>query len=339
MTIPPEFRPDAAALPPVLRALLDDELAAGNQIVRRECGVPAPPVGAFLLLASAITTRPRASGDGLSFRDFSKFGFPGSFTDDGGVFYLFEPFAPELELDMDAIRDAHNAEIFHPLIIRSDPDTALGRFERSMTIDYEKWHDGDGYDMDALKAATAEERAAMEAMLLNRGAKGWRDVEALAALGTPRADEILKAASENPDPEIRMAVVRYAPKLVPEAKRVTSLVKALETAALFGGLSQALDEAAEFHPEPVVHALFRGALMRDGETAVQFAAMLMFVYGKASDPFDWGQRPFFLRFNTENHEERSAVFRELCLKLEVAASKYLSPSTVPAILRERSGVS
>jgi hypothetical protein len=192
-----------------------------------------------------------------------------------------------------------------------------------MVMGYQKWHGGDGYDMDALKAATAEERTAVEAMLLNRGAKDWRDVEALAALGTLPAVEILKAATENPDPEIRTAVVRFAPNLVPDTKRVTSLIRALETAAIFGGLSQALDEAAEFHPEPVVDALFRGALKRDGETAVQFAAMLMFVYGKANDPFDWDQRPFFLRFNTENHEDRTALFRELCQKLEVDGSKYL----------------
>jgi hypothetical protein len=323
VTIPPEFRPDVDALPPVLRALLDAELAAGNQIVRRRYDTPAPPVGAFLQLALRVSTRPRASGDGLIFHDFSRLGFPGSFTDDGGVFYLLEPFAPELEVDMDAIRDAHNAQVFHPHIIRSDPDTPLGRFERSMVIDYEKWHDGDGYDMDALKAASGEERAAVEAMVMDRGAKDWRDVEALAALGTPRADEILRRASENPDPEIRLAVVRYAPKLVPESRRVASLISALETAVLFGGLSQALDETAEFHPEPVVDALFRGALKRDGETAVQFAAMLMFVHGKADEPFDWDQRPFFLRFNTENHQERVAVFRELCQKIEVDASKYL----------------
>jgi hypothetical protein len=321
--IPPEFLPDADAFPPVLRALLDAELAAGNRIVRRDYGIPVPPVGAFLQLAQPVSTRARASGDGLTFQDFSKFGFPGSFTDAGGVFYLLEPFAPELEVDMDAIRDARNAQIFRPHIIRSDPNTALGQFERSMVMDYQKWHDGDGYDMAALKAATAEERAAIETMLLNRGAQDWRDVEALAALGTPQADKVLKRAIEDPNPEIRMAVVRYAPKLVPDERRVASLVRALQTATLFAGLSQALDEAAEFYPEPVVDALFQGALKRDGETAVQFAAMLMFVHGKANEPFDWDQRPFFLRFNTDNRDERIAVFRELCEKLQVDASKYL----------------
>jgi len=323
MTIPPEFRPDADALPPILRALLDAELAAGNQIVRRDRSNPVPPVGAFLQLAQRVTTRPRASADGLTFQDFSKFGFPGSFTDQAGVFYLMEPFAPEIEVDMNAIREAQSANIFHPTIIRSDPNTAFGRFERSMVIDYEKWHDGEGYDIDALKAATPAERTAIETLLLNRGAQDWRDVEALAALGTPRANALVKSAVDSPDPEIRMAVVRHAPNLLSSTKRVTSLVRALETARLYGGLSQALDEAAELHPKEVVDALLRGALKRDGETAVHFAAMLMFIYGKAKEPFEWDQRPFFLRFNTNDQQERTAVFLELCQKIEVNPSPYL----------------
>jgi hypothetical protein len=323
MTVPPEFRPDVEALPPVLRALLEAELAAGNRIVRREIGIPVPPVGAFLQLAKPVSTRARESGDGLTFRDFRKFGYPGSFTDDAAVFYLLEPFAPELELDMDAIRDAHNAAIYHPTIVRSDPNTALGRFERSMAIDYEKWHDGTGYDMEALRAATGAERAAIEEVLLSRGVEDWRDVEALAALGGAQADRMLTAAMGSADAEVRLAVVRYAPQLVGGAARVRSLVQALETAHLFGGLSQALDEAAEFHPPEVVDALLRGALERDGEAAVLFAAMLMFVGGQAREAFDWEQRPFFLRFDTADPRERKAAFLELCQKLGVNAAKYL----------------
>ena len=60
---------------------------------------------------------------------------------------------------------------------------------------------------------------------------------------------------ESPNPEIRLAAARHAPRLVPNSERVASLVKALETAQLYGGLSQALDEAAEFHPREVVEAL------------------------------------------------------------------------------------
>ena len=36
---------------------------------------------------------------------------------------------------------------------------AVSRFRASMNIDYEKWHDGIGYDLDALRAASNGERA------------------------------------------------------------------------------------------------------------------------------------------------------------------------------------
>ena len=75
-------------------------------------------------------------------------------------------------------------------------------------------------------------------------------------------------------------------------------------------------------PPAVVDALFRGALWRDGDVAVHFAAMLMFLHGMAGEPFDWEQRPFFLRFNTTDRREREAVFTELCEKVGVDPKEY-----------------
>jgi hypothetical protein len=51
--------------------------------------------------------------------------------------------------------------------------------------------------------------------------------------------------------------------------------------------------------------------------------MLTFLHGKADEPFDWEQRPFFLRFHTEVRSEREAVFHELCERIGVDAGKYL----------------
>jgi hypothetical protein len=184
-----------------------------------------------------------------------------------------------------------------------------------MAIDYEKWHDGVGYDLDAIAAAPPQERAAIQNLLLQRGTRDWRDVEALAALNTPAAQSELMAALEHSDAQIRLTVTRSAPQLVTESQRVSSLVKALDTAIEAGGLSQALDEAAEFHPKPVIESLLRGVLQREGETAVNFAAMLLFVHNKADSPFDWDQRPFLLRFNTPDRRERQAEFVELCGKI------------------------
>ena len=70
------------------------------------------------------------------------------------------------------------------------------QFHASMTIDYEKWHDGIGYDVALLQSATADERKEMEDILLGTGVTNWRDVEALAALNTPRAKKALKLALE-----------------------------------------------------------------------------------------------------------------------------------------------
>jgi hypothetical protein len=259
----------------------------------------------------------------LTFRAVNSSSYSGFFGDERGFHFIVEPpLPPTPEPDMGAIRAAH-AELPLPPLPDSDPNGALGRFERSMAIDYEKWHDGIGYDLDILRSASEAERRQIENLLLARATKDWRDVEALAALDTPRANEALRAALRHPNAEIRLAVVRCAPQLVSDGERTASLVKALQTAVFGRGLSQALDEAAEFHPQEVVDALLRGALHREGEFAIHFAALLMFIYGKAASPFDWDRRPFFLRFDTEDRVERTAAFRELCREIQIDDREYL----------------
>ena len=191
-----------------------------------------------------------------------------------------------------------------------------------MVIDYEKWHDGIGYDLDALAAMSPSEREAIETLLAHKQPRDWRDIEALAALDTPGARKALQAAMRDNDPEVRAAVISHAPHLVPDDERTRSTVRSLETAVIYGGLSQTLDQVEDFHPPEVIDALFRGALNREGDVACHFAAMLYYLHGKAPEPFDWEQRPFFLRFNTEDRKERAKAFAELCSTIGVDARKY-----------------
>ena len=116
---------------------------------------------------------------------------------------------------------------------------------------------------------------------------------------------------------VRGAVMRYAPELVPESQRRAALVQALETADFYAGLSEALDQIVTFHPPEIMAALFRGVLERKGDVAIHFAAMLMFLHGKAKSPFDWNHRPFYLRFDTRTRSDRERLFRELCEKIGV----------------------
>jgi hypothetical protein len=202
-------------------------------------------------------------------------------------------------------------------------DDASKRFLDSMIIDYEKWHDGVGYDLNALAQVPPAELKAIETTLLQHSPRDWRDIEALARIDSPAARAAVEAALKSSNPQIRQTAMEYAGDKLDDNSRELLLVKSLEPDVIYGGLTQALDEAADFHPPAVVDALLRGALNRDGDIAVHFAALLMYIHDKAAEPFDWAHRPFFLRFNTSDGAERKAVFRELCKKIDVEASRYV----------------
>ncbi len=200
---------------------------------------------------------------------------------------------------------------------------AATRFIASMTITYDMWHDGDGYNLEFLAAIPPAELPAIAALLINHTPRDWRDIEALAQIDLPQAKAAVIAALKHSDPSVRRTAQDYAPEHIDPKAREANLLRALRTAAPFEGLTQALSEAEEFHPPAVIDALFQGALNANGEAAVHYAALLFFLHGKAKEPFDWDHRPFFLRFNESERALRRAAFLELCDTLHVDASKYI----------------
>jgi len=202
-------------------------------------------------------------------------------------------------------------------------NSPMSRFIESMKIDYEKWHDGVGYDLEALKEVNNTEREAIERILVNRNPPDWRDIEALATLNTPRARSALKVAVLSGIHEVNMAVIRYAPELVNDELKTKLIVEALKSASFYYGLRQTLDVVEKYHPKEVVRELFHGLLKREGEVAVHFAAMLFYIYGKAETSFDWEKRAFFLKFNTNKLSDRKIIFKELCEKINVDYREYL----------------
>lgn len=346
MSIPEEHESEFVRFPAVLRELVLAELAVGNSIEELGHSFPAAPCGAYIKLAREVTTRPRVKTPELHFYDRDCSGYSGEYTDAQRHFFVLEPaHPPKPPPDMDAIRAELEAkqraadaaryaaqgsapEGFDPervtpaesavrMPLNEDATSAVARFKASMEITHEKWHDGIGYDLAVLKEATPEELERIETLLIARRFHDWRDIEALAALDSTRAQEALKGALALGDAKIRLAVCAHAPELVTERQRIDSLVQALEQSEIGTGLSEALDEVAEFHPPEIVRTLLRGLMARDGSIAVHFAALLYYIHGKAPEPFDLEQRPFFLRFNTANRVEREQVVRELCTALGV----------------------
>ncbi len=200
--------------------------------------------------------------------------------------------------------------------MNSEPSDLLTCFRASMVMNHEKWHDGIGYDISLFDEATPAELAAIETILISRGVSDWRDAEALASLDTERSRDILKRAFESGGDEIRFMISRYAPDLAATDERAEALVAILRNAPLFGALSGALDEVADFHPPSIIEALFEGLREREGEVAVHFAAMLFHLHGKSEEPFDFEHRDFFLRFNTSVSEERDKAIQELLERIQ-----------------------
>ena len=325
--------------PDALRKLVHDELAAGNQVLEFGHGFPAAPCGAYIKLASPVSTRERVATEELDFYDRDSNSYSGEFTDSSRHFFVLEPPNPPKQTpDMDAIRAALDAEhaigstLPIPIQNRSDirRETAspaskslFDRFVTSMEMDYDKWREGEGYDLAILEQASESDRADIERKLLQNAPFNWRDIEALAVIDSPKARAAIMNAFFHADTETRMSVHRCAPDLISAPLRIESIVRALRESEISYGLSQALDEIEEFHPPEVIQELLRGLMRRDGATACHFAAMLYFLHGLSDSSFDWEHRPFFLKFNTNNLVEREAVVRELCQSIGVAAEDYV----------------
>lgn len=303
-----------AGLPSALLALLEAERAAGNRVLAVESGFPAPPAGFYVQLERPVGTRSAHAQDGLEYRRWPNWKGAHGYTDATGHHFLLNPpLPPPLDPLMHRDEPAYPPRAACPPAAR--PHDLLERFLQSLNIDYEKWRDGIGYDLEALAALDGEARQDAERLILGRGARDWRDVEALAHLDTPSSRGALRQAAEEGTAAVRTAVLHYAPDLLLQDDRTRALVAALDTAAPFDGLSQAIDAVVEQHPPAVLDALWRGLQAREGDVAVHFAALLTYLYGQAETPFDLEQRPFFLTFNTEDADERARAVASLRRRL------------------------
>jgi hypothetical protein len=73
---------------------------------------------------------------------------------------------------------------------------AFERFVRSLTLGFDQWHDGEGYDLGAISQMEEWERPEVVDLMAGRDLT-WREVEVLAAIGLPAAHQTLEAAAEH----------------------------------------------------------------------------------------------------------------------------------------------
>lgn len=191
---------------------------------------------------------------------------------------------------------------------------AYQTFLDSMIMDFHKWHDGIGYDLKTLEQMEPQERDSIEDLLIEnlKQAGNWRDVEALVALGTTKAFiEVDKARFHN-----NAQVRNYALKIIINTRKSKDT-----TVKDMAGLEQQVIEAvenghfqmAESMPTLRVKKALLNSVRKSSDSVIRVngAAFLLYICGKTSKPFDWDQRPFFLRFSRDNPEELQQAWEEL----------------------------
>ncbi|GEP43625.1 hypothetical protein [Brevifollis gellanilyticus] len=323
-----------AEFPAVLQQLIHAELAAGNSIDHLGGGFPAPPAGAMLKFTKKVTTRARVSDDEIDFRERNSSIQSGEFTDAKRFYFVVEPpDDPAAYPNMDAIRAemearqrAADAELQarqeeavqrareaaryfseqledpRPEIKPRSASPLVTQFLESMEMNYERWHDGIGYDLNVFESAKPKERKQIEDLLINRPLGDWRDVEALAALDSPRARKHLRGAFESANLDQKIDLISHATSLFTNKQRTEVLMTALQEADQSPSMTQVMLEIQEFHPPKIIKALLEGVKTREDVIAGAFAMMLLFLHGKADSPYDNNWRPFMLRFQGEARE-------------------------------------
>jgi hypothetical protein len=199
---------------------------------------------------------------------------------------------------------------------------AARKFEASMVIGYEQWHDGIGYDLEALAQMTEAERQAvgkvLTARVRSREAE-WRDTEALAALGGADAKAALRHTMETGDLETQLHAARELDAMGEKVEIEKIIAKVLKRGGFGQGVSMALLMVPEYDSPYMRKVLLECAQEGDRAVRVHAAAMCLYLAGLAKEPFEWAQRPFFLQFGVEDNTVRQKAYVELCRRLDAAA--------------------
>jgi hypothetical protein len=198
------------------------------------------------------------------------------------------------------------------------PSEPCRKFLDSTNVSYERWHDGIGYDLNALAEVTETERRYISDMLLQRVRSReahWRDIEALETLKLPESRAVLEEALKTAKPETRLRIAQalLAQGVPVEIDRIIADI--LKRGRYEDGLSAALDLAAEHATPYLREVLLDCARGGHPDVRVHAAALTLYLAGKAESPFDWNHRPFFLQFGEEDRTTREKAYAELCRRI------------------------
>lgn len=206
--------------------------------------------------------------------------------------------------------------------------SAYDRFIHSMQINYEKWHDGIGYDLDALRSLEPREKRQILQLLKTRD--DWRDVEAIAVIQeTPPADdetlaakagEALDALTHTKSGEARMTALAHLHDSgqLNDKSLETRLLEELKIVDIYDGLSRCF-ALLDLVPTNQIKRRLLWCMLNRTEIGTLMAGKLWQMCGKSTEELDWSQRPMLLKFGKGVHAwEAHQAAQQFCAAVGMA---------------------
>lgn len=211
-------------------------------------------------------------------------------------------------------------------MMSASPSAAYTRFQASMVMDFEKWHDGIGFDLSAIGEMNTGERASVFSQLQHT-TKTWREIEALEALqaywdehsdvdaahgkATPSTAIADAVGATDRDTRLAAAEALHRAGQMPDFDNLLAREICGLTTVADGSVRTLL--LAESYPSEKVKQALLAASNSHTECALHCAALLCYLCGQADSAFDFSLRSLFLKFGLhESSLIRSAAFEELC---------------------------
>ncbi|HWB19946.1 MAG TPA: hypothetical protein VG711_06575 [Phycisphaerales bacterium] len=196
------------------------------------------------------------------------------------------------------------------------------KYLASKTIDYEKWHEGEGYDLNAFAQMTSEEREAEVQSICDMPSPDWRDLQVLRVHNTKQSIDRLRSLLARASMDVRV----YALRELIKGGHTPGSVADVQLAHLLNemqdddtGLTQALLIAQNYAGPMSRLALLHGA-RKHSSVALHFASALLDLAQLSDDlaGFDPKFRPALLKLLPEcTQEERAAAFSKICAWLNI----------------------
>lgn len=183
-------------------------------------------------------------------------------------------------------------------LIGQPASEAWGAFAESARMDYEAWHDGTGFDLEALGRMPPIEQDLIRQWLHTRIGDGLRraeprEIEAAAALGET---ELLTKLTEDSSADVRLQVKELLQKPDDVA---SELCQVFITSRSEEVVLRALDRVPA-HATPEVRSALAKRVARVDGTFINSAMTLLEVFAGVADA--WNERPLLFQIQSEGSQ-------------------------------------